>query len=121
MKVIESEILIPCDIDGTLLLWGITSGETVLFYDPYECVHKRVGINESNLRIAKNWLSRGATLQVWSRSGYKWAQNALKAIGLEHHNILISSKPLAYIDDQACDTWMGERVNLQPTDFWGRK
>lgn len=122
MKIISSEQIIPCDIDGTILIWGHI-GQTlkqVQFYDPYEGCFKSVGVNEANLKVLKDRLTRGATVFAWSASGFEWAASAMRAIKLEHKNLIICSKPVGYIDDKPCQDWMGPQIFLQPDDRWGQ-
>lgn len=120
MKVLKSEQYIMCDIDFTLLMWGkIKKGDkVVLFTDPYTGEQKHVKVNVPNLKILTSRLSRGATIQVWSASGWKWARNAMRALGIDHENLYVSSKPYAYIDDKPCQDWMGDRVYLEPDNAW---
>lgn len=120
MKTIESEQLIGCDIDETLILWGpATSVKTVAFVDPYDGETKIVGVHEANVKVLVNHLARGSVVFVWSRSGYKWAKAALEALGIDHDNIYVSSKPIGYIDDKPCEQWMGEQIYLPVDSKWG--
>ncbi len=122
MRTIASEQLICCDIDYTLLMWGSRNkgSRSVRFKDPYEGTIKLVQVHEANLKIVIDRLSRGATILVWSASGHKWATAALAALGVSHRNIIIASKPIAYIDDKPASAWMGEQVFLPVDSTWGQ-
>lgn len=119
-RTIDAELFGTCDIDYTLLEWGVDTGRIVDFKDPYTGEMKKVGVNESNLRVLTNWLERGATIQVFSRSGRRWAAAALDALDLDHENLVVSNKPLFYIDDKPASNWMGEQVYLKHDDPWGK-
>lgn len=122
-QLIDTEILMVCDIDHTLLEWGLSDDlvtRYVTFDDPYTNEVKEVPVNEGNVRVLTNWLARGATVIVWSRSGMKWANAALIALDIEHKNIIVAPKPIGYIDDKPCEEWMGEQVYLSPNNPWGK-
>lgn len=116
---IPGEIVGSIDIDGTILDWGRGTGRIVTFIHPFTNQELKVSVNEANLQVVTNWLARGATLLVWSRSGRAWANAALKAINLYHKNIFVAAKPLFYVDDKPANEWMGEQVFLPHTDKWG--
>lgn len=120
MNRIRTENLVPIDIDDTLICWGLDHPNMVDFVDPYYGNTLRVTPHEPNIKIMMNYIERGATILVWSRSGYKWAEAALKALGIDHPNIYVASKPFAYVDDKPCQDWMGERVCLPIDSPWGR-
>lgn len=121
MTIIESEQIIPCDIDSTLLMWGheMSGGRYVWFTDPYEEIDKRVLVNTANLKVFEDRLVRGATILVWSASGYLWSKAAMNALNINHKNVVILGKPVGYIDDKPCQDWMGPRIFLAPDDKWG--
>ncbi len=116
-------MVIPTDIDGTLLIWGkIPKGaKAVLFTDPYTQEQKTVRINEANVRVLTNHLERGTLILAWSQSGYKWVEATMKALGVSHYaNIVAMNKPIAYLDDTPCKKWMGERINLPVDSDYGK-
>lgn len=120
MKIIKSEQVIPCDIDFTLLIWGkIKKGDkVVLFTDPYTNEQKHVKVHVPNLKVLTTRLARGASVLVWSASGYRWAVAALKALKLDHDSLYVCSKPIGYIDDKPCQAWMGEQIYLDENNAW---
>ncbi len=122
MTIIESEQVLGCDIDQTLLMWGVdyVGHKTVSFYDPYEKAYKVVVIHQANIKVLVDRLERGATFLVWSASGFAWAKEALKALGIRHHNIIVLSKPIGYLDDKKCSDWMGEQIFLPLDSKWGQ-
>ncbi len=123
MTVYKEERVLPVDIDETLIIWGkIPKGaKAVLFTDPYSGEIKHVRVHEANVKVLANHLERGTLIIAWSKSGYKWAKAALKALGLNHYsNLLILTKPDGYMDDKPCDLWMGEQINLPVDSSYGK-
>lgn len=125
MIEIDTEYLLTCDVDETLIGWDKVGNlrlttKGVDFIDPYDGFTKQVIPQNANIKILKNHLERGATVIVWSKSGYKWAKAALKAVNINHPRIFISPKPIGYIDDKPCQEWMGERIFLPPGDPYGQ-
>lgn len=121
MIVINSEQRIDSDIDETLLMWNEKTNSTVQFRNPYTGGLVDVSVNSANLEVLKGRLARGATVVLHSASGYKWAAAAAVALGLDNNpNIIVMSKPVAYIDDKPCEKWMGDHIYLKPDDRYGR-
>ncbi len=123
MITIKSEQVLCCDVDFTLLMHGkIKKGDKVVqFTDPETGEQKYISVHVPNLKVVTNRLSRGAVIWLWSASGHAWATAAAKALGLHgKKNLVISSKPIAYIDDKPCQEFMGERIWLPVDSAWGR-
>lgn len=120
--VIASESVFMFDVDKTLLMYehsGTTAAVEV--FDPYEERNIRLYPNKSNIKLLKRRAKRGATIVVWSADGYRWAEQAVKALGLESYVDFIMSKPQAYIDDLQANQILGERMYFEPNDPWGNK
>jgi hypothetical protein len=126
MRVLNTEQLLCCDVDGTLLMWGTEwcndREKRAFFTDPYNGNVATVNINTANLKIVRDRLARGATIMVWSQSGWQWAKACVEALGLEdEEKVVVTTKPLAYIDDKTCEKWMGDHINLDMNDAYGVK
>lgn len=119
MQILETEQLITCDIDETLISWEQPAGNRISFRCPYSNDWLSVTPMSANIKVLTNHLARGTKVIVWSRSGYKWAKAVLDALRIDHDNILVASKPIAYIDDKPCQEWMGEKVFLPIDSKWG--
>lgn len=119
MTVLETEQLITCDIDETLISWEQPAGNRITFRCPYTGDLLYVTPMYANIKVLTNHLARGTKVLVWSRSGYKWAVAALQALRIDHDNIIVASKPIGYIDDKPCQEWMGEQVYLPIDKKWG--
>lgn len=122
MKIIETEQLLPFDVDDCLIAWGkVPKGRrAITFTNPYDGEQHYVTPNLANIKILKERKARGATILVWSQSGYKKALAVVRALGLEQYVDYISSKPMAYVDDKPCEAWMGERIFLPLDSKYGQ-
>lgn len=121
MNIIKSEQLIPVDIDNTLIFWRKAKrGEKTLRYTcPYTKEQFQVVLHQPNIAIVKERLARGATILFWSASGYQKAAAVVKALGIVGPGVLVASKPVGYLDDIACEEWMGKRIYLEPDCGYG--
>ena len=122
MKVIASEQLICVDVDDTLIKWSkIKKSDTcVAFTDPYDCSQHYVAIHKPHIKILKDRKRRGATIVVWSQSGYKWAEAVVRALNLQNYVDFVASKPIAIIDDKPAADWLAERIYLDPNSKYGQ-
>ena len=124
MQVIRNERVIPFDIDGTLITRfdqgdPVVPLDTVEILSPYDGELKFRKPHWPHINLLNNYLARGAQLIVWSKNGVRWAEAVLSAQGIEHENIIVMTKPIVHVDDQPCETWMGERVFMKPDDEFG--
>lgn len=122
MKVIASEQLICVDVDDTLIKWAKAkkSDTVVAFTDPYDGSQHYVSVHKPHVKILKDRKRRGATIVVWSQSGYKWAEAVVKALQLESYVDFVASKPIAIIDDKPASDWLAERIYLDPSSKYGQ-
>lgn len=119
MTVIENEQMVFVDVDGTLIIHvdpdDTSHGLKLLdVLDPVTNSHVIVGINEPMVRLVKEEWHRGSHVFVWSRGGYAWAANVVKALGLAPCVHFVLSKPLVYFDDLESSEWLKHRVFLDP-------
>lgn len=121
-KTIKSEQILCFDIDDTLISWRKAKkhDKVVCFTDPYDNSQHYVVVHEPHVKILKDRKARGATIIVWSQSGWAWAQAVVKALGIEGYVDLVASKPVAYVDDKECQQWMGERIFLPEKSKYGK-
>lgn len=125
MKIIDSEQLICVDCDETLLLWDTpvtpdNEKNVVTFFDPYAGYQVSVLTHPAHIKIVKDRKARGATIILWSQSGYQWAMQTAKACGLLEHVDYCASKPIAIIDDKPAADWLQEQIYLKPTSKYGK-
>jgi hypothetical protein len=119
-QVNKSEQVICCDIDDTIVLWNPEApGDKIEIPCPHSLHgHFDLKTHEPHIRLVKERLARGAVMIVWSAGGWAWADSVFEALGIDHENIHIYSKPYAYIDDSECQNWMGDRIYLPADSHW---
>lgn len=119
MRINKNEAILPVDIDGTL----ITHIHKPIYYtddclavvDPLDSTKViYVEANHAMIRLLKEEHHRGACIKVWSRGGWEWAQNVIKALELEQYVDEIMSKPRSYFDDLPIEKWLTDRVFIRP-------
>jgi hypothetical protein len=122
MKVIKSEQVVFFDVDNTLVYpaekYKGHQGALVEVYDAVTKKHVLMRVNEPNMRLLLEEKHRGSFVIVWSRGGYEWAANVLRALDLESKVDLVMSKPLVYYDDLSIDEWLTYRVFLEPNTLY---
>lgn len=124
--VIESDKIIMFDVDDTLVEWIHDSrmnwpdiqARLVEFNTPFSKIsgrdHKYALLPiEDSIELLINESKRGMFIVVWSAGGYEWAKEVVRGLELEPYVDLIMSKPLGYIDDLACNEWMGQRIRVR--------
>jgi hypothetical protein len=123
-QVIKSEQLICVDVDDTLLLWNAPifdqTNSMIPFENPYNGGTYMVAAHWPHITVVKQRLARGATIILWSASGFAWAKAAAEACGISGENLICASKPSFYIDDKPASAWMGEPMFMNPKDMWAR-
>lgn len=123
MKTIRSEYIVPVDVDSTLVLPNESEYRELLAVNVKDPVTNEIivmRVHEPNVRLLKEERHRGAVIIVWSRGGYEWAENVVKALELEDHIDFVMSKPLTYIDDLDIKEWLNHRVWLNPHSNYKR-
>jgi len=121
MRVNKNEQVICVDVDDTLVSWDTTnSTDLITVVCPNTGCNERLAPHRPHIKIVQNRLGRGALIIVWSAGGYAWAEAVVKALGLEHENLHIYSKPIAYVDDKKSEEWMGEHIYLKPDSPYGK-
>lgn len=118
MNVIKNENIIFFDVDDTLLLFNEElmprkgKRNRVMIRNPYsKCLVSAVK-HDANIALLREKLSRGYHVVIWSLSGYAWAESAARALNLEHENLIIMNKPMAYVDDLQIEEWLPKRIYL---------
>lgn len=114
MKVHKKEHVSPFDIDSTLVHDHKGESNYIRVEDPLGGGHIKVVPNANNIRLLKEEHARGSHIIVWSRGGYQWAENVIKALKLEEYVSDIYTKPFVYFDDKDVSEWMNQRVWIDP-------
>ena len=120
MQVVKNERTIFVDVDDTLVMHekhpGNTNLDLVFIPDNINLrTEIKVWCNNSMIRQVKEEFLRGSHIVVWSKGGYQWAEQVLKALDLCNYVHIVMTKPFAYFDDKPAYEWMSERVFLEPS------
>lgn len=116
MKINESEVIVVCDVDDTLVMWSDRftqphEGATP-FLDPYDNSTNYLTVHQMHVDLIKKYKGRGFYIRIWSAAGYKWAASVVKTLGLEEFVDSIETKPMKYVDDLTGDKVLGARVYI---------
>lgn len=112
MTVIEKDSTYPFDVDATLIMEAQADESGAIQIDYYgELVWRKPHIE--HIRLVRASVARGRNVVVWSGNGQIWASTVLKALKLDHLDILVMSKPCGYCDDLDCNMWMGNRTYIE--------
>lgn len=122
MIVVKNEMTSFYDCDDTLVmhrkLSDIPSGESVQVYDAVTKGFITLQINRPMVRLLRESHARGEYVVVWSRGGYRWASDVIKALDLVDCVAIVLSKPMAYFDDREISEWLPYRVYLKPDQVY---
>jgi hypothetical protein len=114
MKVLKREHIRPFDVDGCLIVDTAQGEYNVNVFDAVTKQYIKVGVNTNMVRLLKEERQRGSYIVVWSRSGWEWAANVIKALYLESCVDRVMSKPIVYFDDTPVEEWLKDRVFIGP-------
>lgn len=123
MKIVKSERITPFDVDSCLIYPNAPGTEDMpntLIYDPVDQKYIELKYNPNMVRLLREEHERGSYIIVWSRSGWKWAKNAVIALGLEAYVNKVMSKPIVYFDDTEIQDWLKDRVYIEPSVVYKR-
>lgn len=122
MQIIKNENIDPYDVDGTLIIHEdpetIPPGESIQVYDAITKKFISVRINRPMVRLLMESKARGSYVRVWSRGGWRWASDVVKALGLVDYVDSVESKPMAYFDDTPVEQWLPYRVFIGPKTIY---
>lgn len=118
MNIIKNENIEPYDVDNTLVMHQdvstIPPGEKLLVYHTPTKKFVTVRINRPMVTLLKESFSRGFHVVVWSRGGWQWAVNVIKALDLVDHVHEVMTKPTKIFDDTPVQEWCTDRIYLGP-------
>ena len=124
MKIVKSEHTVFIDVDDTLVMHvdpDTIKGVKVQVYDSVGEGFITVEANLPMIRLLKEEKHRGAYIVVWSRGGYEWASNVIRALELVSYVDEVMSKPMVYFDDKSIAEWLPYRVWLPPETVYKNK
>jgi len=124
MRIIKNEYNTFWDIDSTLIFSidpvNPVPGRKIQVYDAITKKFILMIANEPMIRLLKEEKHRGSNITVWSRGGYEWAANVIRALDLVTCVDQVMTKPLAYMDDLDISEWLKYRVYLPPNTIYKR-
>src|ERR1039457_3557506 len=122
MRIIKNEQVVFFDVDSTLVFSvdpkHPVPGREVKVYDSVTDSYITMIENQAMVRLLREEKHRGGHITVWSRGGYEYAANVVKALGLESLVDQVMSKPMAYMDYLDISEWLKYRVYLPPTKVY---
>lgn len=68
--------------------------------------------HRSNIEQLKEHKRRGHTIIVWSAGGWRWAEQAIRLLGLEDYVDLVIEKPSFVYDDKQVHEFMPKSQNI---------
>jgi predicted phosphatase len=114
MDVIKSEILLPFDIDQTLVMYDTKcEASTDLIELVYGEQQLLLRPSQKHIDLLKHHRERGYFIIAWSANGHSWTERVIKALELESYVDLVMTKPKEYVDDKYVDQWMTNRIYLE--------
>lgn len=116
MQVLESEFVVFCDIDQTLVMHNDQGLYSVA--NPYTQSMVNFDLNWPHIELLKQYKERGMAVALWSAAGYKWAQVIANFVNKQFpldplHVDLILTKPIKFVDDLEAHEVLGQRVYLE--------
>lgn len=120
MKVHRNEVVFAVDVDGTLVSlkkYSAYDKNVLAVHNPYVNEDRYLRVHKSHVQIVKEMLGRGRLVLVWSASGFGWAEATVKALGLNHKNLVVMTKPIGHMDDLDCTHWMGNRLFIKDEEL----
>ena len=96
MQVLENELVVCFDVDGTL----ITPADDGPIKLPYAGKISSFSALQAHVDLLKSYNERGFTVIVWSMGGHSHAKKVVEALKLERFVDIVMSKPNKYVDDK---------------------
>ena len=114
MKVIRNDMIVEFDIDDTLIRWKtldithtVPLAPKVKFVEfEIDGFKNKKAIIEENIEELKLQKMSGAFVRVHTKSGFRYAEAVIKALGLEDYVDECCCKPDKVFDDKDPSEWM---------------
>ena len=92
------------DIDDNLIMHKYSQTAETIRMDFYGEM-TTFGVHKEHVKLVKNYKARGFHVIAWSGNGYKHAERAINALGLQDYVDQIMTKPNRVIDDSEPNNW----------------
>lgn len=120
MNFNDSETIVVCDVDDTLVMWGPDRNTphegAIAFKDPYDNSINYLRPHWMHVELLKKYKGRGFYIRVWSAAGCQWAKSVVETLGLTEFVDSVETKPIKYLDDitddQRISRVLGARVYI---------
>lgn len=117
MELIDAEIVVVCDIDDTLVMWGgdhtRPDPSRIELVSPYSGTTVYLKPHWDHVELLKQYKGRGFEIILWSAGGAKWAYAVGYALGLQDVARFAMTKPMKHLDDLTdVNHIVGNRVYL---------
>lgn len=118
MITLGDKLVVAFDVDDTLIMWGpvkkneIGSSNDIISFTDSAGLNFTAKFHKAHVENIKQHFHRGHHVIVWSAGGGKWAEAAVKALGLEKYVHMCMNKPSWYYDDKKVEDWMGNPIYL---------
>ena len=109
---VSQELLIPCDVDSTLI-FDAASDDVEAIQMNYYGKEKWCRPSHKHIEFLHSLRERGYYIIVWSGNGKQWADEVVDKLGIRSLISQTMMKPLKYIDDLDCKEWMGTQIYLE--------
>lgn len=120
MRVNKHEVIIGCDVDGTLIRPATEHEDnTIKIVNPYDKQTHRYTIHSEHVELLRQYKGRGFYVKVWSAGGVLHAESVVKALGLDDGTVdEVETKPMKHMDDKKdIEAVVGSRVFI-PKEGW---
>ena len=116
MKTVDNDLIVPCDVDCTLIDYKIDDKDPRLLIEVGLVPGKEIKVFPilEHIQMLKNMKASQAYILIWSGSGYAWAKHIIDKLQLNDYVDLIMSKPSWYIDDTPAEEWMKRLYRYEP-------
>lgn len=113
MIILESDNVVMCDVDETLVIWDYPKEQEDKTIKFNNCGYDTILLPHfEHMKLLQQFKCRGHKVIVWSQGGYEWAKTVVETLGLTNCVDLIICKPKWYIDDLPCEAFMGKPYYL---------
>lgn len=117
MIALESDLVVFCDVDDTLVKWNYTKEEEerAIIFDNFGVKTPLVPHLVHIEQLMKH-KARGHMVIVWSQGGWEWSQEVVKKLGIEDYVDLVISKPRWFYDDLPSSAFMPDHIRIYKED-----
>ena len=105
MQVVKYDFVAYFDVDEKLIRWVSGMSNITITHNGIEMSGLVMDKHIERIKMHKFW---GNGVVVWSKSGYSFALEVVKALGIEKYVDVVCAKPSWYYDDKKCEEFMGE-------------